>query len=99
MLQKHSFIVCDSMLVAVVHKINHHKTTSSTYFTSSLHYCGLVKGGGIWIDSKNRVAPIQILQVTKNHYLAFCQVENFKKRKISMSVTKERVLIASFSSH
>lgn len=76
MLYGHGLVMGDTMLVAVVHKVDHDKTsTTSSRFTRSLNHGSLVKGRRVWVDSENDISSTQFIDTTQNHNLGFGQGE------------------------
>jgi hypothetical protein len=79
MLQQHCFVVGDSMLIAIIDKVDHGKTTRTTGFSRCLHGCCLVKRGCIGIDCKYRIPSTQVSETTQDNHLRFWKSKDYGK--------------------
>lgn len=74
-LQEYSLFMCNTMLVAVIHKLNHDKSTSTAHLSGCLGYGGRVKRGCVGVNSKHRIASTRILEGSQHNNLIVRQIK------------------------
>jgi hypothetical protein len=80
-LQEYSLFMRNSELVAVIHKLNHDKPTSTANLPGRLRDGSRIERGCIGIYCKYRVPSTRILEGPQYDDLTFGQVENYKGKR------------------